>query len=89
MGGDKPAGLIVAAVAVATFVALPALIVPAFYLFANAYAIVTGTDFSSDTMNVPVFLTLLVLAVAMFVVAMAIGVGLVGRSLSPKRRRDD
>jgi type II secretory pathway component PulF len=89
MDGDKPAGLIVAAVTVATFVALPALIVPAFYLIANAYAVVTGTDFSSDTMNVSVFLTLLVLTVAIFVVAMAIGVGLVGRSLSPKRRRDD
>lgn len=88
MDGDKPVSLIVAAIAVATFVALPVLIVPAYYLVANAYAVVTGTDFSSDTMNVPVFLTLLVLTVATFVVAMAISVGLVGRSLSPKRRRD-
>ena len=86
MGGDKPAGLIVAAVAVATFVALPALVVPTFYLLANVYAIITGSDFASDTTNVGVFLTLVVFTVAVFVVAMAVVMGLVGRSLSPKRR---
>ena len=87
MGGDKPVGLIVGLVAAATFVALPAIIVPAFYLFANGYALLTGTDFSSDTMNVAVFLTGLVVLVGLIVVGMAIAVSIVGRALTPRKRR--
>lgn len=86
MGGDKPIGLVVGVVVTAVLVALPAAIVPAFYLFANAYALITGADFSSDTMNVGVFLTGLVLLVALFLVAGALVVNLIGRALSPKRR---
>jgi len=87
VGGDKPLGVVIAGVALGALVLLPALIVVTFYLFANGYAIVTGSDFSSDTMNVAVFLTGLVVTVALFVVAMAVGINLVGRALSPKRRK--
>lgn len=88
MGGDKPIGLIVGLVATATLVLLPAIIVPAYYLFANGYALITGTDFSSDTMNVAVFLTGLAVLVGLIVVAMAIAVSIVGRALTPRKRRE-
>lgn len=86
MGGDKPIGLVIGVIVVGAFVALPAAIVPAYYLLANVYALVTGTDFSSDTMNVAVFLTGLVVTVAAIVLVMAGAVTLVGRALSPKNR---
>ena len=88
MGGDKPIGLIVAGIVVGFFVALPALIVPAYYLFANVVAIVTGTDFDSNHLNVAVFLTGMCIIVALMLVAMITAVNLVGRALSPKRRHE-
>lgn len=86
MKPSKMIGLVVGLVGLATFAALPFLIPAAFYAFANVYAIVTGTDFSSDTINVGVLLAGLVVSVAAFVVAMAVGMNMIGRSLSPKRR---
>jgi hypothetical protein len=86
MGGDKPVGTLVAVVAMGVLVALPALIVPTYYLFANGYALFTGSDFSSNTMNVPIFLTGLVVTVALFVVLMSVAVALVGKALTPKKR---
>jgi divalent metal cation (Fe/Co/Zn/Cd) transporter len=86
MRPSKMTGLVVGLVGLATFAALPFLILAAFYAFANVYAIITGTDFSSDTINVGVLMTGLVVTVAMLVVAMAVAVNLIGRSLSPKRR---
>lgn len=67
-------------------VLLPALIVTAFYAFANVQALLTGPDLSAATLNVPVFLSGLAVTVAALLVALAAGVGLIGRSLSPKRR---
>jgi len=90
VNGSRGVGLGVAAVVVAVILLMPALVIVLFYTFANVYALITGSDFSSDTMNVAVFLTGLVLTVATLVVVMAVAVGLVGRSLAPKRRaRDD
>jgi hypothetical protein len=86
MRPSKMIGFVVGLIGLATFAALPFLIPAAFYAFANVYAIVTGTDFSSDTINVGVLLTALVLSVAMLVVAMAVAMNLIGRSLSLKRR---
>jgi hypothetical protein len=84
--GDKLTGLAIGAAVTAVVVLLPALIVPAYYLFANVYALITGTDFSSETMNVAVFLTGLVVTVATIVLLMAGAVAFVGRALSPKNR---
>jgi hypothetical protein len=84
VGGDKPIGLAVGVVVTAVLVLLPALIVPTFYLFANVYGLITGSDVSSDTMNVGVFLTGLVLFVTLFPLLLAGGVALIGRALSPK-----
>lgn len=89
VNGSRGVGLGVAAAVIAVLVLTPALIVALFYLFANVHAVVTGSDFSSDTMNVAAFLTGLALTVATIVVLMSVLVGLIGRSLSPKRRRSD
>jgi hypothetical protein len=89
MGGDRPIGLGIGIAVVAAFVLLPALIVPTYYLFVNVYAIVTGGDFSSDTMNVTVFLVGLVLTVALFPLLVAGAIALAGRALSPKRPDDE
>ncbi len=89
MNGSKLIGLGVAAVVLAVLVLLPVLVVVAFYLFANVYALITGSDFSSGRMNVPVFLTGLAVTVALFVTLMAVAVGFIGRSLSPKRADRD
>lgn len=78
-----------AAALAAGVVLLPALVVVAFYAFANVQALVTGPDLSSDTLNVPVFLTGLAVTVAALLVLIAVGVGLIGRSLSPKRRTEE
>jgi hypothetical protein len=75
-------------VVVALVLLMPALIVVLFYAFANVHAVVTGSDLSSDTMNVGAFFAGLALTVTTVVVLMAVVVGLVGRSLSPKRRRE-
>jgi membrane protein implicated in regulation of membrane protease activity len=83
---SKMIGLVCGLIGLATFAALPFLIPAGFYAFANVYAIVTGSDFSADTINVGVLLTGLAVTVAAFVVAMAVAVNLIGRSLSPKRR---
>jgi hypothetical protein len=87
--GSRAVGLAVAAALVAGVVLLPALVVVAFYAFANVQALLTGPDLSSETLNVPVFLTGLALTVATLVVLIAVGVGLIGRSLSPERRAED
>jgi hypothetical protein len=85
-GGGKPIGLMIGLAVAAAFIALPAVIVPLFYLFANVYALIVGTDFSSDTMNVAVFLTGLVMVVTLPVLLLSGAVALIGRGLSPKNR---
>lgn len=86
--GSRSVGLGIGLVAFVVFAALPFLIVVSYYLVASVYAIVKGTTFSAETSNVPLLLTLLVMTVAVFPVALAALIALVGRSLSPKRRRD-
>jgi hypothetical protein len=89
VNGSRFLGLGVAAVILVLLVLLPALAIVGFYTFANIYALITGSDFSSGTLNPAVFFTGLVVTVAGIVVAMAVAVGLIGRSLSPKRKGDE
>jgi len=89
VNGSRFIGLGVAVAVLAVLVLMPALAVVIFYTFANVYALITGSDFSSDTMDVAVFLTGLVVTVATIVVAMAVAAGLIGKSLSPKRGGED
>jgi uncharacterized membrane protein YjgN (DUF898 family) len=87
MGGEKLIGLVIAAIAVSVLVVLPFMVVAGFYVFANVYAIIAGSDFGSEAINVGAFLTGLVLTVATGLVVMAVAISLIGRSLSPKRRQ--
>lgn len=86
MRGSGAVGLGVAAALIVGLVLFPALVVAGFYAFANAYALVVGSDFSAETVNVGVLLAGLVLTVAVLLALLAAGVGLLGRSLSPRRR---
>jgi hypothetical protein len=86
VGGGKPIGLMIGLAVAAALILLPALIVPLFYLFANVYALIVGTDFSSETMNVAVFLTGLVMTVTLLLLLLSGAVALIGRGLSPKNR---
>jgi hypothetical protein len=85
--GSRALGLGIGLVCVAVLVMLPFLIPLGFYVIANVYALVKGTAFSSATANDGVLMTLLVLSVAVFPIGLAVLVGLLGRALSPKRRR--
>lgn len=85
--GSKPIALAIAGVVFVLLVGLPFAVVVVFYLFANVDAILTGTRFGSRTLNLDSFLTGLVLSVALLVVVLAVGAGLLGRSLAPKRKR--
>jgi Ca2+/Na+ antiporter len=84
VNGDKPIGLAIGMVVVAFLVALPALIVSFFYVFANVHAIVVGFDFSSDEMIVGVFAALLVVTVALCLLLMFAVVNLIGKALAPR-----
>ncbi|MFM7719111.1 MAG: hypothetical protein ACKO8G_06440 [Actinomycetota bacterium] len=84
--GQRPLGLGIGLATLLLLLALPWILVPAWYLFANVVAIATGRDFSSDTVSVPALLVGLVAIVTVLVLATALLAGILGRSLSPKRR---
>jgi hypothetical protein len=85
--GSRLFGAGIGFLCVAVLVMLPFLVPVAFYVFANVYALIKGTTFSSATSNDGVLLTLLVLSVVVFPVGLAVLVAVLGRALSPKRRR--
>ena len=85
--GSRFVGVGIGLATFAVFVMLPFLIPITLYVVANVYAAIKGTTFSSDTVNTGVFLILLVFSVALFPVGLAIAIALLGRALSPKRRR--
>jgi len=87
VGGDKPIGLVIGAIVVSALLVLPMMIVAGFYLFASVYAIVAGSDFGSETIDVGAFLTGLVLTVTVGLLVMAAAISLIGRTLSPKRQQ--
>ncbi len=84
MRGSRIVGLAVGAALVAGLVLLPALLVVGFYVFANVYALIVGPDFSAEAVNVGVLLAGLVLTVALLLALLGAGLGLLGRSLSPR-----
>jgi hypothetical protein len=86
MGGNKPLGLAIGGVVAVALALLPALTVAVFYLVANVSALIIGTDFDSDPNEPAVLLIGLVGTVAFLVLALAGGVALIGRRLSPKSR---
>jgi hypothetical protein len=86
--GSRFVGLGIGLVVLVVLVMLPFLVPVAFYVIANVYALTKGTTFSPDTANTGVVLTLLVFSVVVFPVGLAVAIAFLGRSLSPKRRRD-
>ena len=86
MGGDRPLGLAIGALVAVALALLPALIVAVFYLVANVSALVIGTDFDSDPTEPAVLLLGLVGTVTFLLLAVAGGVAMIGRALSPKNR---
>ena len=88
-GGSKVGGLGVAAAVVAILVLLPFFIVVAFYTFANVQALITGSDLSSESLSIPIFLIVLVGTVVLFILGLFGIVSLIGRSFTPKRRGDE
>jgi hypothetical protein len=85
--GSRFVGVGIGLATFAVFVMLPFLIPITFYVVANVYAVTKGTTFSADTANTGVVLTLLVVSVVLFPVGLAVAVAILGRALSPKRRR--
>jgi uncharacterized membrane protein YjgN (DUF898 family) len=86
MDGDKPLGFAIGAVVAAALVLLPGATVAVFYVVANVSALVIGTDFDSDPNEPAVLLLAMVGTVTFLLLAIAGGVALIGRSLSPKNR---
>jgi hypothetical protein len=86
VGGDRPLGLAIGALVAVALALLPALIVAVFYLVANVSALVIGTDFDSDPTEPAVLLLGLVGTVTFLLLAVAGGVAMIGRALSPKNR---
>lgn len=82
---QRPLGLGIGISLLLMILALPWLLVPLWYLFANVVALVTGGDFSSDTVSVPVLLVGLVATVTLLVLVTVVAVGLIGRGLSAQR----
>lgn len=70
------------------FALLPALAVAVFYFVANVSAVIIGTDFDSNPNEPAVLLVGLVGTVTFLVLAIAGGIALIGRRLSPKNRDD-
>jgi hypothetical protein len=68
------------------FVLLPALIAPLLFLFFTVMGMIKGTDFRASTLDLPILLTGVVLIVTGLVALLLVGVGIVGRSLTPRKR---
>ena len=85
--GSGVAGGIAAALT-AFFVLLPFLLVPVLYLFFTVVTMVHGTDLSASTVNVRLMLIGVAVIVAVAVTLGLVAVGVIGRSLTPAKRRD-
>jgi hypothetical protein len=84
--GSGIAGGIAAAILFG-FVLLPALLAPLLFLFFTIMGMIKGTDFRASTINVPILMIGIVVIVTTLVLLLLVGVGVIGRSLSPPKRR--
>jgi hypothetical protein len=83
----KGVGIAVGATNVALYAMLPVLIVVGVWTLISVYAIVKWIGSAPEEPNPTVIVLGVALMVSLFVVLFAVGVGLIGRSLSPKRRK--
>ncbi len=86
---DEGAGVAggIAATLVVGFMVLPAVLVVVLFTFFTILGMVHGTDFRAATVNLPLLFTGVAVITATFVVLILVGVGLLGRSLTPRKRR--
>jgi hypothetical protein len=77
----------IAALVLVGFVLLPALVAVLLFLFFTVMGMIKGTDFRAATLNVPILFTGIAVIVATIVVLLLVAAGLLGRGLTPKRRR--
>jgi len=78
-------------VAMAVFVfltLLPFVLLVVLYVFFSIYGMTKGTDFRATTVNLPLLFAGLAAVTSALVLLMATAAGLVGRSLTPRKRRD-
>jgi hypothetical protein len=68
-------------------VLLPALVAVLLFLFLTIMGMIKWTDFRATTLNLPILFTGLAVIVAAIVVLLLAGAGVIGRGLTPKRRR--
>jgi len=85
-GGSKGVGLAIAGIVVAFFTTLPLVFIVILYLFVTVYAIVRaiGPGAGENPVAILVGFALVTSALALL---LAMSVQLVGRSLTPRRRR--
>lgn len=84
--GGRGLGGTIGAMLLFGFVFLPALLVPLLFLFFTIMGMIKGTDFRASTLNLPILFTGIALIVTTLVVLLLAGAGLIGRSLTPKKR---
>ena len=78
-------GLAIAAMIVAFFAFLPFVLVVLLYLFFNVYGMTKGTTFSASTLTLGVVFTGIAVITAGLVAALAGGIAMIGKSLSPSK----
>jgi hypothetical protein len=85
-GGAKGAGLAIAGVIVVFFASLPFMLLVSLYVFVTVYAIVRaiGTGAGENAVAIVVGF---VLITSMFAILLGVTIHLVGRSLTPRKRR--
>lgn len=84
-GGGVAIGAAMAAFAFLLF--LPFLLVVFLYLFFTIYGMTKGTDLHASTINLSLWFSGLVVVTAALVVLMAAAVSIIGKSLTPPKRR--
>jgi hypothetical protein len=68
------------------FVLLPGLLAPLLFLFFTVMGMIKGTDFRASTLDLPILFIGLVVIVTTLVLLLLVGVGVIGRSLTPPKR---
>jgi len=87
-GGDaRGAGLAIAGMTVTFYVALAALVVVGMWTVLCVYAIVKWIGSAPKAPDPTVIVLSVVLLVTLLVTLLAVGIGLVGRSMTPKKRK--
>jgi hypothetical protein len=86
---DEGAGIAgaIAAILFVGFALLPVLVVGPLFLFFTIMGLIHGTAFRAGTLNLTILFIGLAVIVTTFVVLVQAGVALIGRGLTPKRRR--